>query len=78
MRAIVAKAIFPIGLVVGLVAATSWAYFIWGFDWGTSYRSHGLWAVVFFLGAMVAFLAGLYGVGIVGSYIFPNGFSDKS
>jgi len=56
----------------------SWTYFIWGFDWGASYRSHGLWAMVFFLGAMVAFLAGLYGIGIAGSYIFPDEFSDKS
>ncbi len=34
--------------------------------------------MAFFLGAMVAFLAGLYGIGIVGSYIFPDEFSDIS
>jgi hypothetical protein len=66
MRAIFAKAVWTIATLAGLAAAGGWAYFIWSFDWGHSYRGRGLWlmalmfpAIFIFFGAVVVIFVAL-------------------
>ncbi len=57
MRALLAKAVWYAALLAGLASAIGWCYFIWGFDWGTSYRGRALWVYALFLPALLGFFA---------------------
>lgn len=60
MRAILAKAVLVIAVLAGLMATGSWAYFIWSFDWGHSYRGRGLWMMLMLFPAGFIFVAALF------------------
>ena len=61
MREKIADTLVAIGLVAALVAGLAWMYFIWTFDWGTSYRGRGLWLMAMLFGAPIV---GLIVVGV--------------
>ena len=77
MRAILVKAIWLVAFAAGLAAAVSWAYFIWGFDWGVSYRGRALWMWALFLPAMLGFLAAFFVVSIVSNIIWEAVFHEE-
>ena len=52
MRKIIAKIAAYAGLIGGFGIGCLWAYFIWGLDWGVSYRSHGLMFLAMSFGAL--------------------------
>jgi hypothetical protein len=56
MRAIFANAVLIIAVLAGLAAAGYWAYFIWSFDWGHSYRGRGLWLMALMFPAIFIFM----------------------
>jgi hypothetical protein len=60
MRTILAKAVLVIAVIAGLMATAGWAYFIWSFDWGTSYRGRGLWMMALMFPAGFIFVAALF------------------
>jgi hypothetical protein len=60
MRAMLAKAVLVIAVIAALAATASWAYFIWSFDWGTSYRGRGLWLMAMLFPAGFIFVAALF------------------
>jgi hypothetical protein len=62
MRAFFSKVVLAVTLMAGLVAACSWAYFIWSFDWGNSYRGRGLWMMALSFPAILIFFAVAIGV----------------
>jgi hypothetical protein len=72
MRAIVSQIMFYLAYLVGAGAAGAWGYFIWGLDWGTSFRARGLWWMVFGIGSVLAFLVGCFLVLILNMQLFPT------
>jgi hypothetical protein len=77
MRAILAKTVWFVGLLAGLVWASGWSYFIWSFDWGTSYRGRGLWMLLLYLPAALGFIAVFFGVSFVLSLVWEAIFREK-
>jgi hypothetical protein len=77
MRAILAKAVWLLGLVAGLAAAAGWGYFIWSFDWGNSYRGRGLWMMALYLPALLGFFAVFFAVFFVLSMVWEFIFREK-
>jgi len=57
MREKISSALIGISLIGAVVAGLAWMYFIWTFDWGTSYRGRGLWLMVMLFGAPLVGLA---------------------
>jgi hypothetical protein len=65
MRAFLAKVVLAVAVLAGLAAACSWAYFIWSFDWGHSYRGRGLWMMLLSFPAILIFLGVAIGLFMV-------------
>jgi hypothetical protein len=77
MRAFMAKVVFAVAVTAGLAAAGSWAYFIWSFDWGHSYRGRGLWMMLLAFPAIVGFFAVAFGVFLVLTTVWELIFREK-
>jgi hypothetical protein len=73
---LLAKAVGLIALLAASAAAGGWGYFIWSFDWGTSYRGRGLWLWIFLLPGMLAFVAVLFIVFAVLSALWEAAFHE--
>ena len=72
MKDFLSSATLFLAWFVGLVAAASWGYFIWGFDWGTSSRARGLWGMIFGFGSILAFLVGVFLIVGIHMWLFPE------
>ncbi len=77
MRAISVKAVWLVAFAAGLAAAASWAYFIWSFDWGNSYRGRGLWMMALYFPAILGFFFVLFVVFAVLSSLWEFVFREK-
>jgi hypothetical protein len=77
MRAILAKAVWVIAIIAGLVAMAGWAYFIWSFDWGHSYRGRGLWMMGLAFPIAFIFPAVLFAVYVIFAFIWELIFREK-
>jgi hypothetical protein len=60
MQKLLAKCVWLIALVAASAAAGGWGYFIWSFDWGTSYRGRGLWLWIMLIPGLLAFAAAFF------------------
>jgi hypothetical protein len=72
LQAVMSKILGALAYPIGLVAAGTWGYFIWSFDWGTSWRGRGLWWMIFSMGMPLAFGVGVIVVFLLHSWLFPD------
>ena len=71
IREALSSAVAYAALIVGVLAAGAWCYWIWGFEWGRG-RAAGLWWMAFSIGGVIAFLVGLFVVWMLHMWLFPQ------
>jgi hypothetical protein len=78
MRAILAKAVWVIGLMAGLTAPASWGYFIWSLDWGNpSYRGRGLWLMLVIFPMAIIFPVVFLAISFMSGMLWELVFREK-